>query len=48
MEEIMDNPLYLYDLEYKNVIGVDEAGATGRLLPFAAYFLLSCCCRNCF
>ena len=22
----MDNPLYLYDLEYKNVIGVDEAG----------------------
>ena len=26
MEEIMDNPLYLYDLEYKNVIGVDEAG----------------------
>ena len=21
----MDNPLYLYDLEYKNVIGVDEA-----------------------
>ncbi|AVQ23875.1 ribonuclease HII [Fusobacterium nucleatum subsp. nucleatum ATCC 23726] len=26
MEEIMDNPLYFYDLEYKNVIGVDEAG----------------------
>ena len=26
MEEIMDNTLYLYDLEYKNVIGVDEAG----------------------
>jgi len=26
VEEIMDNPLYLYDLEYKNVIGVDEAG----------------------
>ena len=26
MEEFMDNPLYLYDLEYKNVIGVDEAG----------------------
>ena len=22
----MDNPLYFYDLEYKNVIGVDEAG----------------------
>ena len=22
----MDNPLYLFDLEYKNVIGVDEAG----------------------
>ena len=22
----MDNPLYLYDLEYKSVIGVDEAG----------------------
>ena len=22
----MDNPLYKYDLEYKNVIGVDEAG----------------------
>ena len=22
----MDNPLYIYDLEYKNVIGVDEAG----------------------
>ena len=22
----MDNSLYLYDLEYKNVIGVDEAG----------------------
>ena len=22
----MDNPLYLYDLEYKNVIGVDLGG----------------------
>ena len=31
----MDNPLYLYDLEYKNVIGVDEAGRG----PLASFFI---------
>ena len=32
----MDNPLYLYDLEYKNVIGVDEAGRGPLADPIVA------------
>lgn len=32
----MNNPLYLYDLEYKNVVGVDEAGRGPLAGPIVA------------